>query len=117
MKKKAEGGVTFPMVRRAALALPGVEEGTAWGLPVFRTGGRMFLCFRQDLDSIAVKASFDRRDEMIEANPEIYYTTDHHRPYEWVLARLSKLSPDVVSDLLRMGWQAVPPKKRRTKSI
>jgi hypothetical protein len=42
--------VNFQAVRKAALALPGVEEGTAWGFPAFRTGGKMFLCFWENLE-------------------------------------------------------------------
>lgn len=109
--------VTFERVRQVALSLPGVEEGTAWRVPAFRAGGQMFLCFREDLDSIVVRASFEQRDEMIEANPEIYYTTDHHRAYPWVLARLATLQADVVPDLLRMALRSIPAKKRRSKAI
>jgi hypothetical protein len=57
VKKSPRDGVTFETVRRTALSLPNVEEGTAWGLPAFRTGGNMFSCFREDLDSIVVRAS------------------------------------------------------------
>lgn len=106
------GRVTFEHIRQVALSLPNVEEGTAWGLPAFRITGKMFLCFRQDLDSIVVRASFERRDEMIAADPETYYTTDHHRPYPWVLARMSKLRLDVLPDLLRMGYQFKPRRNR-----
>jgi hypothetical protein len=113
--KKPTKEATFEMVRRVALSLPNVEEGTAWRVPAFRTHGQMFLCFREDLDSIVVRASFAQRDEMIEENPAIYYTTDHHRNYPWVLARLSKLEPGVLPDLLRMALRFVPQKKRRTK--
>jgi hypothetical protein len=117
VKKSTRGGVTFETVRKAALALPSVEEGTAWGFPVFRTGGKMFLCFRKDLDSIAVRASFEQRDDMIEANPATYYTTDHHRPYPWVLARLASLDDGILPDLLRLGWQSAPRKKPKPKRI
>jgi hypothetical protein len=117
VKKSASGRVTFEAVRRVALSLPNVEEGTAWGLPAFRTGGKMFLCFRQDLDAVVVRASFERRDEMIAADPETYFTTDHHRPYPWVLARISKLHPDAISDLLQMGWRFTPQKKRQTGQL
>ena len=117
MKKAPRDGVTFETVRRTALALPAVEEGTAWRVPAFRTGGKLFLCFREDLDSIVVRSSFEERDEMIEANPETYYTTDHHRNYPWVLARLSKLRADILPDLLRMAWRSVPQKKRRARQL
>jgi hypothetical protein len=109
--------VTFEFVRREALALPNVEEGTAWGFAAFRTSGKIFLCFRDDLDSIVSRASFEQRDAMIEEDPETFYTTDHHRKYPWVLSHLSKLRPDVVHDLLQMSWRSIPLKKPRTKRL
>ena len=114
MKASSRGRATFETVRRAALSLLNVEEGTAWQFPAFRTRGKLFLCFREDLDSIVVRASFERRDEMIAADPETYYTTDHHRNYPWVLARISKLHSDAVNDLLQMAWRAATQKKPRT---
>jgi hypothetical protein len=110
--KAAPAHVTFEMVRRAALSLPKVVEGTAWAFPAFRAGGKMFLCYRKDLDSIVVRTTFEQRDEMIEANPATYYTTDHHRPHPWVLAHLKTLDPSVLPDLLRMGWRCIQQKKR-----
>ena len=77
----------------------------------------MFLCFREDLDSIVVRASFEQRDEMIAADPETYYTTDHHRKYPWVLARISKLRPDAIHDLLQMAWRSVAQTKPRPSKI
>ncbi len=115
-KKAPREQVTFEAVRLAALALPDVEEGTAWGVAAFRKSGNLFLCFRKDLDAIVVRASFERRDEMIGENPEIYFTTDHHRNYPWVLARIGKLDAGVIPDLVRMGWQTAPEKKRRAKA-
>jgi hypothetical protein len=114
-KKAPREQVTFEAVRLAALALPNVEEGTAWGIPAFRKNGNLFLCFRKDLEAIVVSASFERRDEMIGENPETYFTTDHHRNYPWVLAHIAKLDPDVIPDLVRMGWQSAPDKKRRVR--
>src|SRR5712671_2460228 len=93
------------MVRKVALKLPNVEEGTAWGFPAFRTKKKMFLCFRTDLDSIVVRTSFDQRDAMIEEDPATYYTTDHHSPHPWALARVKKLKAGVVADLLLMAWR------------
>jgi hypothetical protein len=117
VKPSSRRGVTFETVRRAALSLLHVEEGTAWRIPAFRTGGQLFLCFREDLDSIVVRASFEQRDEMIAADPKTYYTTDHHRNYPWVLARISKLHPDAVHDLLRMSLRSAAQKKPRARRI
>ena len=115
MKASARRGVTFDTVRRVALSLHNVEEGTAWRIPAFRASGKLFLCFREDLDSIVVRASFEQRNGMIAADPETYYTTDHHRNYPWVLARISKLHPDAVKDLLQMAWRAAAPRKPQAR--
>ena len=110
VKKSLRASVRYEDVRQAALLLPNVEEGTAWGLPAFRKNGQLFLCFRKDLGSIVVRTTFEARDSMIEEDPETYYTTDHHRPHPWVLARIAKLQGDVVPGLVQMGWQMTPKK-------
>src|SRR6185436_2426078 len=97
--------MTFEKVRQAALKLPDVEEGTAWGFPSFRVKKKMFLCFRVDLGAVCVRATFDQRDAMIEEEPEIFFTTDHHRPYPWVLAHVTRLRAAVVPDLVQMAWK------------
>ena len=108
--------MTFATVRLAALALPNVEEGTAWGLPAFRTSKKMFLCFREDLKSIVVRAPFEQRDAMIEEDPETFFTTDHHRPHPWVLARVKKLQPAVLPGLLQTAWRYAAPKPKAGRS-
>jgi len=105
--KTSRAGVTFELVRRTALSLPQVTEGSSYRYPAFRTHGKVFLCLRQDLNSILVRTTFDQRDDMIATSPEIYFTTDHHRPHPWVLAHLETLDVAILPDLLRMGWQAV----------
>jgi len=117
VKASSRRRVTFETVRREALSLVNVVEGTAWRFPAFRTGGKLFLCFREDLDSIVVRASFEQRDEMIAADPETYYTTDHHRNYPWVLARLAKLRPDAVHDLVQMASRSAAQKKPRARQV
>lgn len=107
--------MTFARIRALALAIDGVEEGTAWGLPVFRVDKKMFLCFRQDLDAIVVRAPSEQRDALIEEDPETFFTTDHHRPHPWVLARVKRLHPSVVPDLLRMGLRYAKPAKTRPR--
>jgi hypothetical protein len=113
VRKAAPKKLTFEAVRRAALSLPDVDEASSHGLTGFRRSGKLFLVFREKLDSIVVRANFERRDEMIEADPATYYTNDHYRGYPWVLARLEKLDPSVLRDLLRMGWQYFPEKSKR----
>ena len=102
-------------VRRMALALPGVEEASAYGRSGLRCQGQLFLVFRPDLDSIVLRASIDQREAMIAEDPETFFITDHYRGYPWVLARVSKLNARVLPDLLQMALRAAPPRKAQKK--
>ena len=107
--------ITLAAVRRIASSLENVEEGTAWSFPAFRTNGRLFAAVREDLKAVVVRISFEDRDEMIAADPNTYFTTDHHRSYPCVLAHLSEIHPEAVHDLLVDGWRlmAAKPRKKR----
>ena len=78
----------FDPVRALGLALPGVEEGTMFGTPALRVRGRMFACIAShksaEPDTLVVCIDFDSRDELIAAEPETYYLTDHYRAHESV---------------------------------
>lgn len=104
--------MTFEKVRQAALKLPNVEEGTAYGLPAFRVKKKMFLCFREDLGAVLLHSTFEQRDAMMEEDPETFFTTDHHRPYPCVLARVTKLRAAVLPGLLQMAWKYATPQKK-----
>jgi len=106
--------VTYDTVRRLGLQLPDVEEGTSYGTAALKVKGKLFVRLHQDLDKIVVRMPFDRRDEMIAADPETYFITDHYRGYPWVLVSLACPREDAVSDLLNTAYRAASlPKKRR----
>jgi len=75
--------VTYDTVRRLGLQLPDVEEGTSYGTAALKVKGKLFVRLHQYLDKIVVRMPFDRRDEMIAADPETYFITDHYRGYPW----------------------------------
>jgi hypothetical protein len=104
MKKPSR--ITYDHVRRRALALPKVEEGRSYGAPALKVKGKLFVRLREDLESIVLKMSFERRDELMAGDPDTYYITDHYREYEWVLVRLSKVHPDALPELLHSAYRA-----------
>jgi hypothetical protein len=101
-----------------ALALPDVEESTMYGAPAFRIRGHMFACQpthrSAEPNSLVVTVGFDRRDELLGAEPETYYTKEHYQNYPSVLVRLSRVHPDALRDLLRIAYDvaAAKPKKK-----
>jgi hypothetical protein len=108
MSKKT---VSFDTVRELGLALPDVEEGTTYGSPALKVGGKMFACLAvhrsADPGSLAIRLDFDQRDELIAADPKTYYLTDHYVNYPVVLVRLARVRQDALRDLLLMGWRFV----------
>jgi hypothetical protein len=113
MRKPA---ITYDTVRRMALAMPSVEEGTSYGTAALKVRGKLFVRLREDGESAVFMMPFDRREELMAAQPEIYYITDHYRDYPAVLARLSKVPTDALPGLLRMAHAAAMPKRAIKKS-
>ena len=103
--------VTFDTVRQLALVLPGVEEGTSYGTPAFRVGGKLFARFHQDGESLVIKVEYAAREVLMGADPETFYITDHYRSYPWMLVRLSTVHPDALRDLLEEAWLRSAPKR------
>jgi hypothetical protein len=112
--------VTFATVRRIGLKLPGAEPGTCYGAPALKVHGRMFACMAShksaEPGSLAILIPFDRRDELIEAEPAIYYVKEHYVPYPCVLVRLARVHADALPDLLRMAWQFVSAKAAKKRA-
>jgi hypothetical protein len=116
----AKTRLTFDTVREIGRMLSDVEEGTMYGTPALKVHGKWFSCIpthpSAEPDSLAIRVDFAQRDELIAAQPEIYYVKDHYLNYPVVLVRLSKVHRDALVDLLRGAWQlaAAAGKRRRT---
>src|SRR5262245_59420508 len=115
------GRVTFDTVRTLGLGLPGAEEGTTYGTPALKVRGKMFACLAShksaEPDTLVVRIDFDRRDELIAADPDVYYVKDHYLNYPVVLVRLGRVHPDALRELLLMGWRNVlTATQRRTRT-
>jgi hypothetical protein len=117
--------INFDTVRNIGLALPGVEESTAYGSLALKVHGKLLACIAVNRSaepgSLMVRVDFDDRAELLAADPDVYYVTDHYVPYNAVLVRLSRVNPDVLRDLLGMAYKFVTrkaaprsrPRKRR----
>jgi hypothetical protein len=106
---------TFEIVRRIALSLDNVEEGTSYGTPAFKVLGALFARLHQDGESLVLRADFEQRAELMAADPETYHITDHYLNYEWVLVRLARVHPDTLQDLLRAAWRSAAKEKKKEK--
>lgn len=107
----ARGTIDFDTVRRIGLALPGVEDGTAYGNLALKAHGKLLACVpthrSAEPGSLVVKVDLEERAELIAAAPDVYYVTEHYVGYPNVLVRLSRVDPDVLRDLLGMAYKFV----------
>jgi hypothetical protein len=98
-------------VRNFGLTLPGVEQSTAYGAPALKVDGKLLACVPShrsaEPGSLVVRIDFDNRAELLAADPDVYYVTDHYLNYTSVLVRLSRVAPDVLRDLLGMARKFV----------
>jgi hypothetical protein len=117
--------IDFVTVRNIGLALPGVEESTAYGFPALKVHGKLLACVpahgAAEPASLVVRVDFDNRAELLAEAPDVYYLTDHYVGYTAVLVRLARVNSDMLRDLLGMAHKFVtgnlaspsPQRKRR----
>jgi len=105
-------------VRAIATKLPDVEEGTTFGFPAFKVGGKAFAWFPKKKEvepgSLGVRMSILEREYRIAATPAVYYVTPHYKDYPSVLARVHLLKDAELRELLESGHEfMVATSKRR----
>ena len=112
--------IDFGVVRKIALALPDVEESTSRGATSLKVRGSLLawpaIHKSAEADTLAVRIDFDRRAELVAAEPSLYYVTDHYVNSPTVLVRLSRIHRDSLTDLLGMAWHFVVSKNTSGKS-
>ena len=106
--------------RTLALSLPGTEE-RRWltHMCVFIHDRFLSKVHRKEEAVTLQVGSMEMRDMMLEAEPKLFYITDHYRKFPFVLIRLKALTAKTLKEILvgRAAQLAVmPPIKRKPKS-
>jgi len=111
--------VTFATVRKIGLALPEVEESTAYGSPALKLRGKLMAVIpthkSAEPNSLVVCIDFAQRDELLAAEPDVYYLQEHYVNYACLLVRLKRIHPDALRDLLRMAWEYRDSKEKHSR--
>jgi len=108
--------VSFDTVRKIALKIDRAEESTSYGTPAFKVGGKLFARQHVEPDWLVVATTFEEREELMAADPEAYFITDHYLKYPWVLVKMSLMDREALGDLVRRAARvAAAGKGRSTK--
>lgn len=105
-------GVTFDEVCKLGLELPGVAKSMTWGTASLKVDGKMFVRLKEDGETLVLKMDIVSRDLVIQAQPKIFYITDHYRDWPYVLVRMSELRTPQLQELLEDSWRLAASKKR-----
>jgi hypothetical protein len=84
--------------RKVMLSIPGTDERPWFNQPSVFIHDR-FLAKTHHKVTLQV-GSMEMRDMMLEAEPELFYITDHYRKFPFVLIRLSALTKTVLKEML-----------------
>ena len=108
--------LTRAEAKKVALSFAGAYERPYFGKPSIFVG-ETFLCRVHDREEavVIVQGSMEMRDVMLEAEPKLFYITDHYKNFPTVLARLGALDRKTLKDLLSarlMRIEAKAAKKR-----
>lgn len=110
--KRAEGWTI-------ALAVPGAVETLWFNKPAVFLHDRFLTKVHDKEEAMVLQVgSMEMRDMMLEAEPGLFYITDHYRKFPFLLARLSALTPKMLKDILAGRAQQLAemkPIKRRPK--
>lgn len=103
--------MNFDEVRRIALALPGVEEGTSYGTTAFHVRRKLFARLREDGDSLVLKCNIYERRYLMEDMPDVFFLREHYHEHPYVLVRLATVEPEILRVQMEAAWRLVAPKK------
>jgi hypothetical protein len=104
----------FTAVEAIGRNLPDVKVTTAWGQPALKVRGKMFVCMAShksaEPNSLVVRMTVADRDALIEDDPVTYYVKPHYLNHPCVLARLARIRPEALRDLVAGAYRFVSAK-------
>ena len=86
---------------KIALAYPGTEEVLWFTKPAVFLHGQFLTKVHDKEEAMTFRvSSMEMRDMMLEAEPALFYITDHYRNFPFILARLSALTPKILKEMV-----------------
>jgi hypothetical protein len=98
-------------VRSIALAFPDVEDETS-GPTAFRVRGKLFAWVARERDGggLGVRVDRDEKQLIIDANPDIYFSSPHYDGWPGVQIRFELIEEDELRERLEDAWLIQAPK-------
>ena len=99
-------------VRELALCFPEVEASTS-GRIAFNVRGKGFAWEARERDGggLAVRVDRDDKELILDANPNVYFTSPHYNGYPAVQINVEAIERDELHERLEDAWLIQAPKQ------
>jgi hypothetical protein len=106
---------SFDDIRKVAHELPGVVDGTSYGTPALKVGGKLIARLHQSMDCVVLRSDLLDREILMQSAPDAFFITDHYRDCPWILLRLGVVDKGALPDLIERAWRLVASKTQVKK--
>jgi hypothetical protein len=95
-----------------ALALPDVVE-VQGQRPSLQVHGKSFAWIARERDGggLAVRVEREEKELILDANPDVYFTSPHYRGFPAVQIKLDKIDRDELAQRIEDAWLIQAPKR------
>src|ERR1700760_1551056 len=101
---------------KVLLSIDGTYEKPYFGHPAVFYGDDYVGRAHQKEEGVVLRVgSIEMRDVMLEAEPKLFYITDHYKAWPLLLARLTALDTATLRDLVRARIGEIEAKKAKKK--
>jgi hypothetical protein len=104
--------------RKIMLAMKGTDERPYFGKPAVFYAESFVGRVHDKEDAIALRVgTIEMRDVMLEAEPKLFYITDHYKPWPMLLVRLKVLDRTTLKELVAARMGEIDAKAKKKKKI
>jgi hypothetical protein len=101
---------TWATVKSIGKKLPEVEESTWFNTPSLKVRKRSFVRLKEK-GVIVVLIDLDEKEALLQAEPDVFFTTPHYDGYPAFLVRLANIDRAELEEVLTESWRRVAPKR------
>jgi hypothetical protein len=94
----------------ASTKLPAIEEAISYGTPSLKVKGK-FLSRVREPGVLVLMCTLEEKEMLIQANPAVYFETDHYKGWPAILIRLPKIGDAELKHRIAIAWRLQAPKK------
>jgi len=102
--------------RKIMLAMKGTSEAPYFGKPAVFYAESFVGRVHDKEEAVALRVgTIEMRDVMLEAEPRLFYITDHYKPWPMLLARLKVLDRTTLKELVIARMREIDAKAKKKK--